>query len=98
MTAPSQLHAARIAPDRATRTRLMAETMRHHEAGPEGACTFAHLMAAGFTPAEVETYRDDARALLSGRRPIVLAKPPGRAEGRALVRQAQAIRQRAAER
>lgn len=95
MTAPSLLQAARTAPDRAARTRLMAETMQHHQSGPEGACTFGHLMAAGFTPAEVEIYRDDARALLSGRRLIVLAKPPGRAEGRALVRQAQAIRKHA---
>ncbi|KQP36671.1 hypothetical protein [Methylobacterium sp. Leaf100] len=96
MTAPSLIRAALAAPDRAERTRLMADTMRHHEAGPEGACTFHHLMARGFSPAEVEAYRDDARALCTGRPAIVLAAPPGRREGQALVRVARALRKRQA--
>jgi len=96
VTAPSLLRAAQAAPDRKARIRLMADTMRHHEAGPEGACTFHHLMAAGFTAAEVEAYRDDAKHLLSGRPVLVLAEPPGRREGNALVRVARALRKRQA--
>lgn len=97
MTAPSLLRAARSAPDREDRIRLMAETMRMHRAGPEEACTFQHLMAAGFTGAEVEAYRDDARALLSGRPALMLAEPIGRREGNALVRAARAVRKRRAQ-
>lgn len=95
MTAPSLIRAAKLAPDRKARITLMAETMRTREAGPEGACTFVHLMAAGFTPAEVEAYRDDARAILSGRRIVKLAPSPARVEGRALVRQAKEMRRKA---
>ncbi|CAO4162677.1 Transcriptional regulator [Methylorubrum populi] len=96
MTAPSKIRAAQAAPDRATRIRLMADTMRRHEAGPEGACTFSHLAAAGFTQAEIEAYRDDARAILSDRPSVRLAAPAGRQQGKALVRAAIAIRRRKA--
>lgn len=94
MTAPSLIRAARAAPDRHARIRLMAETMRLHRAGPEEACTFHHLTAAGFTTAEVEAYRDDARAILSDRPRITLAPIPGRMEGDALVRVARRVRRR----
>ena len=94
MTAPSKLRAAQAAPDRAARVRRMADLMRHHQNGPEGACTYRHLYAAGFTEAEIEAYRDDARALLSNRAAIRLAPAPGRMEGRQLVRAAIAIRRR----
>ena len=94
MTAPSLIRAAKAAPDRATRISLMAETMRRHQSGPEEACTFHHLAAAGFTSAEIEAYRDEARAILSGRPAIVLAAPPGRMEGEQLVKAARAVRRR----
>lgn len=94
MTAPSLIRAAQAAPDRTTRINLMAETMRLHRHGPEEACTFHHLTAAGFTSAEIEAYRDEARAILSGRPAVVLAAPPGRMEGEQLVKAARAVRRR----
>lgn len=75
----------------------MAETMRDHRNGPEGACTFTHLTAAGFTAAEIEAYRDEARALLSQRSRVILADIPGRMEGAALVKASRSIRRRRAE-
>lgn len=88
---PSRLAAAQAAPDRAQRVRKMAAVMHHHASG-DGACTSHHLRAAGFTEAEIRTYADDARALLSGRR----AAPPSPAQQEAarLVRKARAIRRR----
>lgn len=94
MTAPSLLRSARTANDRRSRVRLMAETMRHHEAGTEAGCTFHHLNCAGFTSAEIHAYRDEALALLSQRPPVRPAELPGRMEGYALVRVARAVRRR----
>lgn len=94
MTAPSLIRAAKAAPDRNTRINLMAETMRRHRHGPEDGCTFHHLAAAGFTSAEIEAYRDDARAILSGRPVVVLAAPPVRKDGEQLVKAARAVRRR----
>ena len=98
MTSPSLVRAARMAPDRERRVKLMADTMRRHAHGPEGACTFRHLTAAGFTEAEIEAYRDEARGILSNRPRIVLAPPPGRMEGHQLVKAARAVRRRLAKR
>lgn len=95
MVAPSKLHAARTARDRKTRIRLMAETMRHHASGPEDACTLRHLFAAGFTEAEIETYRDDARAMMRATPPVVVAASAARMEGQRLVQLARKIRKRA---
>ena len=92
MAAPSKIAAARDAVDRSIRTERMAQVMRDREAG-DGACTFAHLTAAGFTEAEIEAYRDDARALLSGR-PVPITLPAGRVEGLTLVAQARSLRAR----
>lgn len=96
MAAPSKVAAALQSPDRTVRTQVMADIMRRHEAS-DGACTFVHLAAAGFSEAEIEAYRDDARGLASGRVEPVLTVPAGRIEGVALVREARAIRARQAE-
>ncbi|WP_018261322.1 hypothetical protein [Methylobacterium sp. WSM2598] len=92
MAAPSKVAAALSAPDRLDRIAHMARVMRERKAA-DGACTFAHLAAAGFSEAEIEAYRDDARQILSGR-PIPITLPAGRIEGLALVRQAQVVRAR----
>lgn len=96
MAAPSKVAAALKSPDRTVRTEVMADVMRRHEAS-DGACTFAQLAAAGFSEAEIEAYRDDARGLACGRVEPVLTVPAGRIEGVALVREARAIRARQAE-
>lgn len=90
MASPSQITAANKAPDRLERIRLMARTMRDR-ADADGACTMSHLYAAGFTQAEIEAYRDQARGLLSGRRPL---SSPARMEGERLVRMAKLVRRR----
>jgi len=90
---PSKLEAARSASDRAARTKLMADVMREREAA-DGACQSNHLRAAGFTEAEIWAYADDARALLSGRKPLRRAVPPAQSVGNALVAQARKIRAR----
>ncbi|GJD51117.1 hypothetical protein OPKNFCMD_3868 [Methylobacterium crusticola] len=92
MAAPSKVLAAKTAPDRQDRITRMAAVMQHHQSG-DGACTFAHLAAAGFSEAEIEAYRDAAREQLSGR-PIAITLPAGRVEGLALVRHARAVRAR----
>lgn len=92
MTSPSLLAAARLAPDRHERILKMAELMRHHREGPEGACTFVHLAVAGFTAAEIETYRDDARAVLERRPSALRSTPPYRLQGMLLARRARQIR------
>ncbi|MBY0259564.1 hypothetical protein [Methylobacterium sp.] len=96
MTAPSLLRAARSAPDREDRIRLMAETMRKHRFGAEDGCTLQHLKAAGLSTVEIEAYSDEAYQLLSGRPAVVLVEPAGRREGNALVRAARAVRKRRA--
>ena len=90
---PSQLEAARKAPDRQARTNLMADTMREREAS-DGACQSSHLRAAGFTDAEIWAYADDARAILSGRKPARRAVSPGRKIGKAMAEAANIIRAR----
>lgn len=95
MAAPSKIRLARAAPDASIRIELMAETMLRHEAA-DGACTFAHLCAAGFSEAEIEAYRDPAREHISGRARAPRSAIPGRQEGAALVKQARALRRRAA--
>lgn len=95
MTAPSLLACARQAPDRLARIRLMARTMQEAATGPDEACTFTDLTAAGFTSWEIEAYRDQARALLSGRTLIERSSvSPARLEGAQLVAQARAVRVR----
>lgn len=96
MVAPSKLAAAKSAQQAKHRTRLMAQTMRHHASGPEEGCTRAHLQAAGFTEAEIEAYRDDACHLMRGTPPVVLASSLARQEGARLVEQAKVIRARVA--
>ncbi|GJD92872.1 hypothetical protein [Methylobacterium iners] len=94
MTAPSLILAARHAPDRRQRILLMAETMRDHAWGPEGACTDAHLRAAGFTEGEIATYPDDARAVLVGKPSPLRTVPAGRLNALALAKKARSIRSR----
>jgi hypothetical protein len=89
MARPSQLQAARTAPDRASRTSRMAEVMREHEAA-DGACQMQHLRAAGFTDGEIAAYADGARAILSDRPRPKLSQ--GQRDGLALVKIAQRIR------
>lgn len=91
---PSQLEAARKAADRTTRTKLMADVMREREAS-DGACQSNYLRAAGFTDAEIWSYADDARAILSGRKISVrIPSMAAHKQGRALVAQARKIRAR----
>lgn len=95
MHSPSRIDFARRAPDRWARVRKMAEVMREIAEGPEGACRFGHLYAAGFTDSEIRAYSDDARAILSGRPGAGTTRPrPGRAEGQRLVAKAKRIRRR----
>jgi hypothetical protein len=96
MVSPSQMDAARKVPDRSARIQAMVEVMRDCAAA-HGACQTSHLRAAGFTEAEIYTYADDARAILSGRPNAgraILSR--GRKDGLALVREAQRIRRRLA--
>ena len=60
--------------------------MRRHQSGPEEACTFHHLAAAGFTAAEIEAYRDEPAPSCRVAPAVVLAAPPGRMEGEQLVK------------
>jgi hypothetical protein len=87
-----------MAPDRRQRIERMAETMRER-AAVDGGCDRNHLRAEGFTEAEIVTYADDARAILSDRpqanRP---ALSPGKREGLALVKLARRIRKCQAQR
>jgi len=73
----------------------MARTMRRREAD-FGACTREHLFADGFTMAEIIAYADDARAILSGRRPAPVSPVARKArrEGKRLVAKAKAVRAR----
>ncbi|MBB4042049.1 hypothetical protein GGR34_003734 [Microvirga flocculans] len=92
MVSPSALSAARTAPDRRERIRLMAETMRER-AATDGACDRNALRAEGFTEAEIVSYADDARALLSDRQHALRVRlSPGKREGLALVKLARRIR------
>ena len=88
MTAPSLISGARNAPDCRDRILAMADAMRHHAHGPDGACTSVHLYCAGFTEAEVVVYRDDARAVLAGRPSALRTLRPGRIEARRLLTRA----------
>jgi hypothetical protein len=90
---PSQLEAARKASDRKARTKKMADTMRE-TAIADGACQSNHLRAAGFTDAEIWAYADDARAILSGRKPARSAVTSARKQAKALVEAARVIRAR----
>lgn len=95
MPSPSQIRAANAEPGRADRVRTMAEVMARQEAA-HGACTFADLCAAGYSEAEIEAYRDDARREIAGLTAAADILPPGRIEGRILVAQARALRARRA--
>lgn len=94
MAAPSLLHAARRAPDARERILRMAETMRERITGLSDGCTVEDLQAAGFTEAEAYAYRDDAIGVLNGRPSPLRTTPTGRIVANAMVRRAQAIRQR----
>jgi hypothetical protein len=91
MPPQSQIRAAQVATNRHTRVRLMAEVMEARESA-HGACTYADLCAAGFSEAEIEAYRDDARREIAGLAPVAATLPDGRIEGLHLVAEAQAIR------
>lgn len=94
MVAPSQIAAARAAPDRWQRVAAMAEIMRDGAAG-QGACTMGALRAAGFTEGEIFANADEARAVLSGRPGAGKPQPaPARAEGERLAAEARRIRRR----
>lgn len=95
MPSPSQVRAAHAATNRADRIRLMAEIMRNQESA-HGACTYADLCAAGFSEAEIDAYRDDARREIAGLAPSAATLPAGRIEGHQLVAEARAIRARRA--
>ena len=73
----------------------MAETMREAVAA-DGACTLAHLRAAGFSTAEAFAFADDARELLSDRKAATPkpARTAAFAEATALVARARTIRRR----
>lgn len=94
MTAPSLIQAAIHAPDRRHRIIQMAEAMRYHAHGPEGACTVDHLSAAGFTRAEIETYRDPATGVLAGKPTPLRTTTAGRITALGLAALARGIRQR----
>lgn len=96
MSSRSELHAARTAPNRAARIRALAELMREHGGGPGEGLTEAVACAAGFTRAEIAVYCDPACALLGGPGPIALTPAHERVPGPALVRKAQALRDRRA--
>lgn len=91
MTAPSLILAARRAPDARERIIAMARVMRDLEYAP---CTDAHLRAAGFTPAEIEVYQPEAVGVIAGRPTSLRTTPTGRLAANAMVRRANAIRQR----
>lgn len=91
MTAPSLLHAARHAPDARERIIAMARVMRDLEYAP---CTDVHLRAAGFTDTEIEVYQPEAVGVIAGRPTSLRTIPTGRIAANAMVRRAQAIRQR----
>lgn len=93
MTAPSLLDAARRAPDALDRIYLMAEVMRDRR-GADDACTFLDLVSAGFTEAEVQVYRDAARAHIEGRPSSFSTIPAGRREGERLAKTAERLRKR----
>ena len=93
MTAPSLIHAARRAPDHRERILQLAEVLRYHECGPEGACTVAHARV-GFTNAEIETYWDPAIGVLSGKPTPLRTTPPGRITALGMAARARSIRQR----
>ena len=95
MIPTSLINAARRVADRWARVQLMAQVMRDNAAGPDGACRFGHLAAAGFTEAEIRAYADDARAILSGRPGAGLPIPsPAKSEARRLVAKAKRVRAR----
>lgn len=96
MIARSALHAARTAPDRAERTRALADLMREHRHGSEEGLTTAMAQAAGFTRAEIEVYRDAAALLARCEGPVTVPPARLRAPGHDLVRQARALRRRSA--
>lgn len=91
MPTQSQIRAAQVATNRHARVRLMAEVMEGRESA-HGACTYADLCAAGFSEAEIEAYRDDARREIAGLAPAAATLPEGRLQGLHLVAEAQAIR------
>jgi hypothetical protein len=93
MSFRSELHAARTAPNRATRIRALADLMREHGGAPGEGLTEAVACAAGFTRAEIAVYRDPACVLLAAG-PIALTPMRERSAGSALVREAQAQRRR----
>lgn len=95
MPSPSQVRAAQAATNRADRIRLMADIMRHQESA-HGACTYGDLCAVGFSEAEIEAYRDDARREIAGLAPSAATMPTGCIEGHQLVAEARAIRARRA--
>ena len=92
MSAPFLVSAARRAPDRLERITLMANLMIEHRLGPEEACTYRHLYAGGLTEAEVEAYRDDARAMIEGKPSALRTARPETRRCRAMIEAAQAIR------
>jgi hypothetical protein len=97
MPSPSLVQAARRAPDARARIFRLARLMVERKNGPEGACTFVHMLQDGYTEAEVHAYRDPARALIRGL-PLT-GDPPGRREAEAAVEMIREIRfMRAAER
>lgn len=99
MSVPSLVRAARHAPDARRHVFRMARIMAERRNGPEGACTILHLFQEGFTEAQVQAYRDPARALLQGLPLGLITEPPGRREAQAAVEVIREMRfARAAER
>lgn len=94
MTAPSQIRAARAAPDKWARIGLMRDVMLECAGGPTGACTVEDLCAAGFTRAEIAAYPDPARGLISHRPHPFGTVPDGRMKAVVLIRRAGEIRRR----
>ncbi|MGX9980335.1 hypothetical protein [Methylobacterium fujisawaense] len=78
MTSPSMIHAARRAPDALEHVIRMVRVIQERMSGPEEACTIVHLFQAGFTEAQVQAYRDPARALMQGLPTGLRHNPPGR--------------------
>ena len=92
VSAPYLVAAARRAPDRLERIALMAEIMVEQSQGPEEACTYRHLYARGLTEAEVEAYRDDARAMIEDRPSALRTMRPHTRQCAAMVEAARTIR------
>lgn len=92
MAAPSLIAAARRAPDRLDRIHLLADVMVRHREGPEGACMYRHLYAEGFTEAEIEAYRDDARGVIENRPTALRFTAPHVKQCAALAQAARAIK------